>query len=215
MLVGGMQTPTCVTHAPLGGELSSPRGANSGVRTLGPCTPPSAIEFMLPLSTMPDLDIEACDTPLRFCAMKNILGVASPPGVIERGIVEDLLAAMGEEPSSVDEALQVKEWHEAMKEELVSIEENKTWSLVHMPKGHHTIGLNWIFKLKRDEHNNVVRHKGRLVAKGYIQRQGIDFDKVFAPVARMESVRIVLAIATHCGWQVHHMDVKSAFLNGD
>jgi hypothetical protein len=118
------------------------------------------------------------------------------------------ITAEGEEPSSVDEALQVKEWHEAMKEELVSIEENKTWSLVHMPKGHHTIGPNWIFKLKRDEHNNVVRHKGRLITKGYIQ-------KVFAPVARMESVRIVLAIATHCGWQVHHMDVKSAFLNGD
>jgi hypothetical protein len=60
-----------------------------------------------------------------------------------------------------------------------------------------------------------VKHKARLVAKGYVQRQGIDFEEVFAPVARMESVRVLVAVAAHYGWIVHHMDVKSAFLNGD
>jgi hypothetical protein len=75
--------------------------------------------------------------------------------------------------------------------------------------------LKWVFKLKRDEYGSIIRHKARLVAKGYVQRQGIDFDEIFVPVARMESVRIVLAVAAHHGWQVHHMDVKSAFLNGD
>jgi hypothetical protein len=103
----------------------------------------------------------------------------------------------------------------AMLEEMVSIEENKTWTLVDLPKGQRAIGLKWVFKLKRDEHGEVVKYKARLVAKGYVQRQGIDFEEVFAPGARMESVRVVLAVAAHHGWSVHHMDVKSAFLNGE
>jgi hypothetical protein len=75
--------------------------------------------------------------------------------------------------------------------------------------------LKWVFKLKHDEHGDVVKHKARLVAKGYVQRQGVDFEEVFAPVARMESVRVLLILAAHNNWPVHHMDVKSAFLNGD
>jgi hypothetical protein len=66
--------------------------------------------------------------------------------------------------------------------------------------------------LKHDEHGDVVKHKARLVAKGYVQRQGIDFDEVFTPVARMKSVRVMIILAAHLSWSVHHMDVKSAFL---
>jgi hypothetical protein len=69
--------------------------------------------------------------------------------------------------------------------------------------------------LKHDEHGDVVKHKVRLVAKGYVQRQGIDFDEVFTPVARMEYVRVMIILAAHLSWSVHHMDVKSVFLNGD
>jgi hypothetical protein len=98
---------------------------------------------------------------------------------------------------------------------LSSIKENKTWSLVDLPRGHKAIGLKWVFKLKHDEQGRVVKHKARLVAKGYVQRQGVDFEEVFAPVARMESVWVMLAVAAHHGWTVHHMDVKSAFLNED
>ena len=72
-----------------------------------------------------------------------------------------------------------------------------------------------MFKVKRDEHGAVVRHKVWLVVKGYAQCHGIDYDEVFAPVARMEAVRLLLALAAHEGWQVHHMDVKTTFLNGD
>lgn len=96
-----------------------------------------------------------------------------------------------------------------------SIEENGTWSLVDLPAGHKPIGLKWVFKVKRDQRGEIVKYKARLVAKGYVQRQGIDFEEVFAPVARMESVRLMLAVAARKGWEVHHMDVKSAFLNGD
>jgi hypothetical protein len=69
--------------------------------------------------------------------------------------------------------------------------------------------------VKRDPASNIVKHKARLVAKGYVQKQGVDYEEVFAPVARMETVRVLLALAAHGNWEVHHMDVKSAFLNGD
>ena len=86
-----------------------------------------------------------------------------------------------------------------MEEELRSIEENRTWTLTELPQGRHAIGLKWVFKVKRDEHGVVVRHKARLVVKGYAQRHGIDYDEVFAPVARMEAVRLLLALAVHEG----------------
>jgi hypothetical protein len=72
-----------------------------------------------------------------------------------------------------------------------------------------------VYKLKRDEAGEIVKHKARLVARGFVQQEGIDFNEVFAPVARMESVHLLLVLAAQEGWQVHHMDVKSAFLNGD
>jgi hypothetical protein len=75
--------------------------------------------------------------------------------------------------------------------------------------------LKWVFKVKKNPEGRIVKHKARLVAKGYAQQQGVDFDEVFAPVARIETVRVLLALAAHGGWQIHHMDVKSAFLNGD
>ena len=93
-----------------------------------------------------------------------------------------------------------------MQEEMASITENKTWSLEDIPPGHRAIGLKWVFKLKR---------KVRLVAKGYIQKKGVDFEEMFASVARLESVRLLLAITTRHSWEVHHMDVKSTFLNGE
>jgi hypothetical protein len=72
-----------------------------------------------------------------------------------------------------------------------------------------------VFKVKRNEQGDVVKHKARLVVKGYAQRRGIDYDEVFAPVARLDTVRLLVALATHSGWEIHHMDVKSAFLNGE
>ena len=72
-----------------------------------------------------------------------------------------------------------------------------------------------MFKVKRDEMGAIIKHKARLVAKGYVQQEGVDFHEVFTPVARMESIRMLLAVAAQEGWLVHHMDVKSAFLNGE
>jgi hypothetical protein len=96
-----------------------------------------------------------------------------------------------------------------MKEELAAIQDNKTWDLCELPRGHRPIGLKWVYKLKRKPSGEIVKHKARLVAKGYVQQQGIDFDEVFAPVARLESVRLLIALAAQFAWKIHQMDVKT------
>jgi hypothetical protein len=107
-------------------------------------------------------------------------------------------------------------WCKAMLEKLCAIEENNTWELTKLPSGRSTIELKWVFKVKKNEHGDVVCHKARLVVKGCAQRcQGVDFEEVFAPVARLEAVRLLMALAAEEGWQVHHMNVKTVFLNGD
>ncbi|GJY66443.1 zinc finger, CCHC-type containing protein [Tanacetum coccineum] len=127
---------------------------------------------------------------------------------------EELLLAE-DEPKNYKEASSDQKWIEAMKVELDSINKNNTWELTTLPKGHKAIGLKWVFKTKKDANGNIIKHKARLVAKGYIQEHGIDFEEVFAPVARMETIRLLLAIAANNKWEVHHLDVKSAFLHGD
>ena len=83
-----------------------------------------------------------------------------------------------------------------------------------MRSRHRAIGLKWVFKLNCNEEGEVVKHT-HLVAKSYVWKQGVEFEEVFAPVARLESVCLLLAIAAHYSWEVHHMDVKSAFLDGE
>jgi hypothetical protein len=102
-----------------------------------------------------------------------------------------------------------------MQEEIDSIQENHTWELIELSCGYRTIRLKWVFKQKKDEFGAVVKSKACLIAKGYVQQAGIDFDEVIALVLLMEFVRLVLPLAVDEGWEVHHMDVKTAFLNGE
>ena len=106
-------------------------------------------------------------------------------------------------------------WRQAMLKEIKAIEENETWQLVDPPLGCRPISLKWVYKVKRDELGAIVKHKVRLVARGFVQREGIDFEKVFALVACIESVCLLLALAAAKDWRVHHLDVKLAFLNGE
>ena len=97
------------------------------------------------------------------------------------------------EPLKVEEALDDPDWVEAMHEELNNFTRNEVWSLVARPKGNHNvIGTKWVFKNKQDEHGQVTRNKARLVAQGFTQIEGLDFGETFAPVARLESIRILL-----------------------
>lgn len=115
---------------------------------------------------------------------------------------------------SFEEALKDKKWQEAMDEEIQPIERNKTWELTKLPKGVQAIGVKWVFKKKMNAKGEIERYKARLVAKGYKQKAGIDYDEVFAPVTRMETIRLLITQAAQFGWQIFQMDVKSAFLNG-
>jgi hypothetical protein len=119
------------------------------------------------------------------------------------------------EPFRVEEALQDPYWvlALAMQEELNNFKRNEVWSLVPCPK-QNVVGTKWVFHNKQDEHGVVTRNKARLVAKGYAQVAGLDFEETFAPVARLESIRILLAYAAHHSFKLFQMDVKSTFLNG-
>ena len=128
---------------------------------------------------------------------------------------ERLIFLINEEPYDFKEAMEKKVWRDACEDEISSIIKNKTWELVDLPKGAKPIGLKLIFKIKRNSDGTINKHKSRLVAKGYIQRHGIDFEEVFAPVARIESIRLIISIAASKGWELHHLDVKTAFLHGD
>nr|GEU73618.1 putative ribonuclease H-like domain-containing protein [Tanacetum cinerariifolium] len=112
------------------------------------------------------------------------------------------------------QALTDPSWIEAMQDELLQFRLQKVWRLVYLLKGKHAIGTKWVYRNKKDERGIVVRNKARLVAQGYTQEEGIDYDKVFAHVARIEAIRIFLAYASFMGFLMYQMDVNSAFLYG-
>ena len=173
------------------------------------------MEFVTPRSSDSNLDIDTDEgEALRYRLIDDLMQNTQRVEACEVEHAE-VHVTSADEPSTFAEAVSNPCWMKAMQEEMSSITDNKTWSLQELPAGHRAIGLKWVFKLKRNEEGQVVKHKARLVAKGYVQKEGVDFSEVFAPVARLESVRLLLVIAGHHSWEVHHMDVKSAFLNGD
>lgn len=119
------------------------------------------------------------------------------------------------EPQQVQEALDDEDWLMAMHKELNNFERNQVWDLVPRPKEeHNVIGTKWIFKNKQDANGIVIPNKARLVAQGYSQVEGIDYGETFAHVARLESIRMLLAFSSHHNFKLQQMDVKRAFLNG-
>ncbi|GJW51162.1 retrovirus-related pol polyprotein from transposon TNT 1-94 [Tanacetum coccineum] len=118
------------------------------------------------------------------------------------------------EPKNIKEAMADSAWIESMQEELHQFDRLDVWELVDRPLCKNVINLKWLWKNKRDEENTVIRNKSRLVAKGYAQKEGIDFEESFAPVARLEAVRLFIAYAAHKSFTVYQMDVKTTFLYG-
>ncbi|GJS10442.1 putative ribonuclease H-like domain-containing protein [Tanacetum coccineum] len=119
-----------------------------------------------------------------------------------------------EEPKKVIHALKDPSWIEAMQEELLQFKLQEVWTLVELPNGKRAIGTKWVFRNKKDERGIVIKNKARLVAQGYTQEEGIDYDEVLAPVARIKPIRLFLAYASFKDFMVYQMDVKSAFLYG-
>ncbi|KAJ4789254.1 polyprotein [Rhynchospora pubera] len=119
------------------------------------------------------------------------------------------------DPLTYEEAADKKEWIDAMMEEMRAIEQNQTWKPVKLPENRTAIGVKWVYKTKFGADGSVLKCKARLVAKGYAQQQGIDYEETFSPVARFETVRLLMAVTVQLKQSIYQFDVKSAFLNGE
>jgi len=123
-----------------------------------------------------------------------------------------------DDPTTYSQAMSrddCQQWTAAMKSELDSIDRTGTWVLVPLPPGRQPIGCKWVYKIKRKADGSVDRYKARVVAKGFLQKEGVDYTETFAPVAKFTSIRVLLALAAQHDWEIHQMDVKTAFLHGD
>ena len=118
-------------------------------------------------------------------------------------------------PTDWKVAKEDQKWRAAMLEELQALRKNKTWELVTLPTGKRAVSCKWVYTVKQNAQGKIERYKARLVARGYTQTYGIDYDETFAPVAKMNTVRILISCATNFGWPLHQLDVKNAFLHGD
>jgi histone deacetylase 1/2 len=118
------------------------------------------------------------------------------------------------EPSNLDEALMDPKWKHAMQEEINALNKNGTWHLVPYKKGMNIIDCKWVWKIKRKANGSIDRYKGRLVAKGYKQRYGLDYEDTFSPVVKIATIRLVLSVAVSRGWCLRQLDVQNAFLHG-
>jgi hypothetical protein len=148
------------------------------------------VEFTTPLSHDEErIDAYHDDEPLQYCTMENLLGDQPVPGLVPHDLETQLhLACDDGEPRSFTEVERHATSRAMMQSEMDAVEKNCTRELADLPHGHIVITLKWVFKLKRDEAGAIVKHKARLVARGFMQWEGIDFDDTFAPMAQMESV---------------------------
>jgi hypothetical protein len=149
------------------------------------------VKFATPLSHDEEC-IDACydGEPLQYRMMEDLLGDQPVPGLVPHDLDGQLHFACDDgEPRSFVKAEKDATWRAAMKAKMDAVEKNRTWEIGDLPRGHRAITHKWVFKLKRDE----------VGARGFLQREGIDFDDAFAPVARMESVRFLLALAAQEG----------------
>ncbi|KAA0050709.1 Beta-galactosidase [Cucumis melo var. makuwa] len=118
-------------------------------------------------------------------------------------------------PKNIYTALECPEWKNSVMEEMKALEKNRTWEICALPKGHKTVGCKWLFSLKYKADGTLDRHKTRLVTKGFTQTYGIDYSETFSPVAKLNTVRVLLSVAVNKNWPLYQLDVKNAFLNGD
>ncbi|GJR23434.1 retrovirus-related pol polyprotein from transposon TNT 1-94 [Tanacetum coccineum] len=190
----------------------------------------ASVQNIIPILIVPSSSIPSIVSPVpqdrwsqdKHIELVNIIGDPKA-GMLTTAMAKDLSTASAheclfidflseEETKKVSEALKHPGWVDAMQDELNQFARNKVWTLV-VPYGKTTIGSKWVFINKRDETGIVIKNKARLVAQGYNQQEGIEYDETFASIARLEEIRIFLAFATNMNFIVYQMDVKSAFLN--
>ncbi len=119
------------------------------------------------------------------------------------------------EPTCFEQAVGNPKWYNVMDEEMAALDANATWELVALPEDKKAIGCKWVYKVKHNANGYVSRYKARLVTKGYAQTYGIDYEKTYSPIAKMTTIRVIIAMAAAKGWSLHQMDVKNVFHHGD
>ena len=122
------------------------------------------------------------------------------------------------DPETFSQAINCKEsnlWYDAMKDEMNSMASNGVWNLVELPGGAKAIGCKWVFKTNKDSLGNIERYKARLIAKGFTQNEGIDYNETFSPVSKKDSLHIIMTLVAHFDLELQQMDVKTTFLNGN
>ncbi|RVW34641.1 Retrovirus-related Pol polyprotein from transposon RE1 [Vitis vinifera] len=139
----------------------------------------------------------------------------SMSGITKRKPIFNLAASKISEPTTLKQAIKDPNWAEAMQTEIAALHKNQTWDLVDPPKDVNIIGCKWVYKLKYKPDGSVDRYKARLVARGFNQTFGLDYFETFSPVVKAAMIRIVLTIALSYRWELRHLDVQNAFLNGD
>nr|GEX56768.1 hypothetical protein [Tanacetum cinerariifolium] len=161
-------------------------------------------------------NINQAETIKEYAQVKNdeFINIFSTPLESDGEMCMFALTVNQTEPKNIKEAMADSAWIESMQEELHQFDRLDVWELVDRPLCKNVINMKWLWKNKRDEENTVIRNKSRLVAKGYAQKEGIDFEESFAPVARLEAVRLFIVYAAHKSFTIYQMDVKTAFLYG-
>ena len=153
-----------------------------------------------------------------FKAAKRALAQDCPGTEHAMAAAHAYAALIEEEPLNYQDAVksdQASSWEIAMKEELKALKKANTWTIVDKPAKRSVVSCKWVYKIKQNPDGSIARYKARLVARGFTQRPGFDYDETFSPVVRYESLRLLLAISAHHGWKPQQCDVKSAFLHGD
>jgi hypothetical protein len=150
--------------------------------------------------------------PLRYKTIPNLLHTTKE---LQDFVYSGLCLVAAEESRSVEQSMTEQCWRQAMEAQMKAIEANQTWDVSELQLKQKAIGLKWGFMIKKDPYGKIVKYKAYLVAKGYAQHFSVDFEEVVAPIARYETVRVLLALAAQGGCEVHHMDIKLVFLNGD
>jgi hypothetical protein len=210
---------------------SSPVGPNSMLNSpqhewesSGPAAPPPAPASGFPLagSSEPPGSGGALQPETSFPVVKEARpktwlqgGIRKPKVYTDGTICYGCLDTAASEPHSIAEALSNNNWKSAMDEEFSSLMKNKTWHLVPPHQGKNIIDCKWVYKIKRKADGSLDRYKARLVANGFKQRYGIDYEDTFSPVIKSTTIRVVLSVAVSKGWHLRQLDVKNAFLHGN
>eukprot|EP01018_Ginkgo_biloba_P000406 Gb_07443 [translate_table: standard] len=196
-------------------DITPPPPTSSSGSSSSPSSPSSSGSSISPLrstQSSPSASSASSESPPR--KVRSLSDIYQRTTNMSQVVNFALFSQIQVEPTVFEEATKKQVWIDAMNEEMEAIHRNNTWELVQLPKDKHVIGVKWIYKVKYHADGSVERHKAKLVAKGFAQTLGVDYSENFSPVARLDTINIVLAIAAQHKWTVSQMDVKSAFLNG-